>query len=84
VSDWEHHLGRLEQALDRLEAGDLPDLAEPGDLGEIPEPLRERAETVLARIGAIETSLRLRRAEVARRRAVSWSLAQARGTVLRA
>lgn len=84
MSGWEHHLDRLEQALDRLEAGELPDLPGPGDLGVLPEALRERAETVLGRIEAVEGPLRLRRAEVARRRTTPRSPTQPRWAVLRA
>lgn len=86
MNGWEEQLTSLEEALDRLERGELPDLpVETADLGAIPEPLRHRAETVLERIGAVEPLLRSRRAEVARRRAAEpASGTQRRGAVLRA
>lgn len=69
MGGWEERLASLENALDRLEVGELPDLpVETGELGELPEELRSRAEMVLGRIAAVEGPLRARRAEVARRR----------------
>lgn len=84
MNDWEAHLASLEDALDRLEVGGLPDLPAPGELGELPEPLRRRAETVLGRIAAVEGPLRARRAEVARRRGTAPTLRFPAGGTIRA
>jgi len=85
VGGWEERLASLEEALDRLEVGGLPDLpGETGELGEIPEALRRRAETVLERIAAVEGPLRARRSEVARRRGTAPTLSFPAGGTIRA
>jgi hypothetical protein len=72
---WEAALGRLQDDLDGVDRAlaDGADLTArpwtpPAGLGPLPEPLRERAEELLARIGRAGTQLRQAQDELAGQR----------------
>ena len=65
---WPDYLDRLEAALRSLHAGtSWADFPEPGDLGPLPDELRERAESLQRAAHVAEASTRARRAAVAER-----------------
>ena len=67
-SIWADYLDRLEAALRSLHTGaSWADLPEPGDLGPLPDDLRERAEALQRATEVAEASIRARRAVVAER-----------------
>ena len=68
MSAWADYLDKLETALRSLHHG-APgaDFPEPGDLGPLPDDLRDRAEPLLRAVYLAEASTRARRADVAKR-----------------